>query len=203
MRASAIFWATVIPIAFVAAVLYVLYKIRRSAQERRQRSDERASALLADLKAKPAAAGMPPAASVPAAAVRGAPATTASPQPLRRRTRILSERQRVLFLILRAAMPEHCIMAHLRVGDLIEAAGSGAAQGDPRLHALARERLDFVVCDSELAPLAAIVLYEDGITRVPDESAKIDALREIGVRFLRFRADSLPRPLEMRHLVLS
>ena len=51
--------------------------------------------------------------------------------------------------------------------------------------------------------LAAIVLYESGIRQVPDESAKVEALRAIGIRFLRFRADSLPRPAEVRNLVLA
>jgi hypothetical protein len=43
----------------------------------------------------------------------------------------------------------------------------------------------------------------DASTGVPEERLKVDTLRELNVRFLRFRADSLPKPAEMRALVLG
>ena len=208
MRGMATLWAVLIPIVFVGTVLYVVRRIRRSSQERRQRSEERAAVLLANLGQQTLSGSRAADASVMAPAVAHAP-TPVPPQPaavspLKRRGRILSDAQRMLFLILRAAMPEHLIMAHIRVLDLLDAPdGPDAAERDARLRALGRERLDFVVCDSDLVPVAAIVLYAAGIEQVPDESTKIEALREVGVRFLRFRADSLPRPAEVRQLVLS
>lgn len=212
MRGTAIFWATVIPIVFVGAVLYVIYKIRRASQERRQRSSEREAALLANLQQlAPSAARQaqpsheaPQSTPPPAALVAGsATPAPAAPAALRRRARIVSESQRLLFLVLRAAMPEHFIMAHVRLVDLLDLPDATDIERDLRLRTLARERLDFVVCDSDLAPVAAIVLYAAGIERVPDESAKVEALRGIGVRFLRLRADRLPRPAELRNLVLA
>jgi hypothetical protein len=35
------------------------------------------------------------------------------------------------------------------------------------------------------------------------EQARMETLKSLGIRFLRFRADSLPRPAEMRSLVLG
>jgi hypothetical protein len=208
MGGMAIFWATIIPILFVGTVLYVIYKIRSISQERRQRTEEREAALLANMQ-KPApprtgatAANETPAVPRPASGAVGqaGPSTAA----LTRRARIVTDAQRVLFLVLRAALPEHFIMAHVRIVDLLELPhATEATERDVRLRALARERLDFVVCDNDLVPIAAVVLYEAGIQQVPDESAKIEALRAIGVRFLRFRADSLPRPVEARSLLLA
>ena len=201
MRGSATFWATLIPILFIGTVLYVMYKVRRSAQERRQRSEERAAAMLAKVHA-PARTAAPDAAPAPAAP-QIAPGVTPQAAPaLARRARILTDAQRLLFLALRAAMPEHLIMAHVRIVDLLDLSHT-AGPDDGRLRALARERLDFVVCDADLVPVAAIVLYESVIEQVPDERIKVEALRAIGIRLLRFRADSLPRPAEVRNLVLA
>jgi hypothetical protein len=211
MRAAT-FWAALAPILFIAAIVYVIYKIRRASQERRQRSDERATELLANLHAHAPARSAPaeprPAAAEPRPMATAAQAARSvqshAATALTRRARILTDAQRMLFLVLRAAMPEHLIMAHVRIVDLLDLAdGAEALERDARLRTLARERLDFVVCDSDLVPLAGIVLYAGGIDQVPDESAKIQALREIGVRFLRFRADSVPRPAEVRNLVLA
>ena len=203
MRLMTIFWATVVPIVFVATVVYVIYKIRRASQERRQRSDERAAELLTHLQTQVPTRSAPEVqggASVGGQTARAPQAPTA----LTRRGRIMTDAQRMLFLVLRAAMPEHLIMAHVRIVDLLDLPqGADALERDARLRRLARERLDFVVCDRDLVPVAAIVLYADGIAQVPDERTKIAALREIGVRFLRFRADSMPRPAEVRNLVLT
>ena len=205
MRATATLLAIVAPIVFIGTVMYVIYKIRRASQERRQRSDERATQLLTHLQNRVPAPSAPDAARAAPAALQAARASAASPATvLMRRARIVNDAQRMLFLALRVALPEHLIMAHVRIVDLLDLPqGSDALERDVRLRALARERLDFVVCDSDLAPVAAIVLYAAGIDQVPDERAKVEALREIGVRFLRFRADSVPRPAEVRNLVLT
>ena len=205
MRATAMFLAIVAPIVFVAAVLYVIHKIRRASQERRQRSDERATQLLTQLQKRVPAPGAPDTARAAPTAPQAARTPEGSPAAvLTRRARILTDAQRMLFLALRVALPEHLIMAHVRIVDLLDLPqGSAALEHDVRLRALARERLDFVVCDSDLVPVAAIVLYAAGIDQVPDERAKVEALRELGVRFLRFRADSVPRPAEVRNLVLA
>ena len=133
-----------------------------------------------------------------------AAAAPALPSTLVRRSRIFTDTQRTLYLVLRAAMPDHTIMAHVRIVDLLDLPEGGAAiEREARLRELLRERLDFVVCNSDLVPVAGLVLYDSSTELVPDESIKVESLRELGVRFLRFRADSLPRPAEIRTLVLG
>ena len=207
------FWSTVIGIALLIAVIYVIHKIRSTTRENRLRSEERAAAMLIELQrrtgtrngegATAVAPSTPIQAQAPAVQAQSATAP-APPTGLTRRARILTDGQRLLYLALRAALPDHTIMAHIRVADLLEPPQDPATvERDARLRELARQRLDFVACNRELVPVAAMVLYEAGIAAVPDESIKVDALRELGVRFLRFRADSLPRPAELRSLILG
>jgi hypothetical protein len=194
------FWSGTIVVALIAALFFTVYKIRRVTQEQRQRSAERESSLMLALQkgssARPiaaAGAAKPKPAAPPAPGVHGA---------LVRRSNILTDAQRLLYPVLRAALPEHLIMAHVRIVDLLEPESAGSVQ-DGRLRELLQERLDFVVCDSTLVPVAAVVVYAHGIANVPDESRKTEALRELGLRFLRLRADSLPDPVATRNLVLS
>ena len=130
--------------------------------------------------------------------------TLAGPLGALRRPRLLTDPQRLLYLVLRAALPDHVVMANMRMIDLLEVpAGPEAVERDPRLSALLHQRLDCVVCRNDLTPLAALGVYPASMPGAQQEQAKSDALRELGIRFLRFRADSLPRPAEMRALVLG
>jgi len=208
MRATILFWSAAVLIALIAATVYVVYKFRQASQERRQRSEERAAEMLLALHKDAAALrdsssaaattpGIPPVRS-PAAAAPAVPSTLA------RRLRILSDTQRTLYQELRTALPDHTIMAHIRIVDLLDLPAGGAPlERETRVRELLRERLDFVVCNSDLVPVAGLVLYDSGTERVPDERIKVESLRELGMRFLRFRADSLPRPAEIRSLVLG
>jgi len=207
MQSTILFWSAAILIALIAAGVYVVYKFRQASQERRQRSEERAAEMLLALHkntvprdASGAAAATPSIARVqsPAAAAPALPSTLA------RRFRILTDTQRSLYLDLRAALPDHTIMAHIRIVDLLDLPAGGAAlERETRVRELLRERLDFVVCNSDLVPVAGLVLYDSSTEPDPDERIKVESLRELGVRFLRFRADSLPRPAEIRSLVLG
>lgn len=206
MRSTFTFWLVVILIMSVAVVVYAIHKVRRAAHERQQRSDERAAAMLAALhkdavpRASPLAVNATP--GVPKASQQAAAPPIAS--TLRRRPQFLTDTQKALFLVLREAMPDHHFMGNVRVVDLLDAQITIAAmERESRLRELNRERLDFVVCSNDLVPVAAIVVYEAGIERVPDETLKVEALRELGVRFVRFRAENLPSPTEARNLILG
>jgi hypothetical protein len=206
VRTTFTFWLVVIVIVSIAVVIYAVHKVRRTAQERQQRSDERAAALLAALH-KDAVPRSDARALDPTPSAAKAPQQAAIPPPARaleRRPRFLTDTQKALFFLLREAMPDHLLMANVRVVDLLDAQITVAVlERESRLRELNRERLDFVVCSSDLVALAAIVVYEEGIERVPDETLKVTALRELGVRFVRFRAESLPRPAEVRSLILG
>src|SRR5690606_22738542 len=115
----------------------------------------------------------------------------------------ISDPQRLLYLILRAALPDHVIMANTRMIDLLEVApGPEALEHDARLRELLHQRLDCVVCGQDFVPLAAIVVHAAAMPRAPEEQKQAEALRELGIKFLRLRADTLPRPAQLLALVL-
>jgi len=226
MRASSPVWVSFLVIVLTAVVVYAIVKLRRARSEHRARSDERATAMMLALhqetrQAKSAAtatgAAIAPAAagSAPVVTASGAASTAARPQPARasapaapaamvRKPRILTDTQHLLYLALRSAMPDHTLMVNIRIVDLLDVPDQPAAiERDTRLRELLRERADVIVCNADLVPVAALVIYEAGIQAVPDERTKVEALREMGVKFLRFRADNLPRPAQLRVLILG
>ena len=208
---------TFLPIAIaVAAAAYVFLVVRRARREQRARSDERAAAMLVAMQGAPARAQVQTTAvgpltvttaTVTAAGVLPAvPSATPAPGGLAslRRPRFLTDAQRLLYLVLRAALPDHILMANTRMIDLLDVPpGPEAIEHDPRLADLLHERLDCVVCRSDLVPLAALVVYTGAMPGTAQDQARTDTLKSLGIRFLRFRADSLPRPAEMRSLVLG
>jgi hypothetical protein len=229
MKAGGAIWYIIAAVLVVAIAAYAVIATRKTRREQLQRSQERASAMMlalhqaaAESKAAvarnaargSAAAADPPAAGspAPAAAPAPAPATAkavappAPPQPLAltRRARALTDPQRLLFLVLRTALPDHVVMPNLRIVDLLDLPADVAAiERDARVAALSRQRLDFVVCNSGLEPVAAIVLHDGGEAAAAADRVRIEALREFGVRYLRFRADSLPKPAEARSFILG
>ena len=205
---------TFLPIAIlIAAVGYVVLVVRRARRSHKARSDERAAAMLVALHGKSAqprveTTTVGPITVTTATAIASNDAVVEpAPAPALdalRRPRFLTDPQRLLYLVLRAALPDHVVMANTRVIDLYDLpAGAEAVESDPRLRELLHQRLDCVVCRNDLVPLAAMVVYPAAMPPAAGEQAKAESLRGLGIKFLRFRADSLPRPAEMRSLVLS
>ena len=205
---------TLLPVAIVlAAVAYGVLSVRRVQREHRARSDERTALLLAAMHgrnpgtpaAEPEAAAAAPPERAPGADEDSLAAATEAPSlAALRRPRVLTDPQRLLYLVLRAALPDYIIMANTRVIDLLDVApGPEAVEHDARLRELLHQRLDCVVCRHDLVPLVAIVVHAAAMPRAPEEHKHAESLRELGIKFLRFRADSLPRPAEMRTLVLQ
>lgn len=206
---------TILSTAIVLAVLgYLALAVQRTRREQRTRSEERTALLLAAMHGRPGerlAETAAPAsigfAAANAASPSAPPADEAAPSAslaALRRPRFLSDSQRLLYLILRAALPDHIVMANTRMIDLLDVpAGEEALEHDPRLRELLHQRIDCVVCRNDLVPVAAMVVYASAMAHAPDEQKHADVLRELGIKFLRFRADSLPRPGVMRALVLS
>jgi len=186
----------------VALLGYGIVKVKRAREAHRARSDERAAAMMLAMHRQPAEPR--PASIAPTTAPTPTPRPARAPakSTLQRRARLLDDHQRLLYLVLRSALGDHVIMTNIRLADLVDAEGPSPAERDTKLEPLLRERLDCIVCSSDLVPLAAVMVY-DASTGVLEERVKVDTLRELDVRFLRFRADSLPKPAEMRALVLG
>jgi len=210
MSATSFPWTPLLFAIVIAGFVYAGMRFKRARAEHRARSDERAAELLRTMhqetaRAREAAPGKQATAGIEAPARQQPTAGPAAPARLARKPRLLSDHQRLLYLLLRAAFPDHVIMANIRIVDLAESAieQSARPEFEARMRQLLQERTDCVVCNNDLVPLAALVVYESATAKVPDERIKVDALRELGIKFLRFRADSLPRPAEMRALILG
>lgn len=203
MKTTPFVWTVLLVMILVALIAYAIVKVRRAREEQRARSNERAAAMLLAMhqeSAKPRPAA--PAQLQTTAPVH--PIASRQPGGLKRRPRLLDDRQRLLYLVLRAALTDHVIMANIRVADLVDAsAASTNGNHETRLQRLLQERIDCVVCNGELVPIAAVMVYDQTVATSSDERVKVDALRELGVKFLRFRADDLPKPAQMRGHILS
>jgi hypothetical protein len=133
------------------------------------------------------AAGTAPPAE-PAAALSAtatAPATSAS-KPGSRRT-FLTGPYKVLYLVLKAGLPDHHVFAHCRLGDVLATPPQGWAD----------VRVDFVVCRSDLQVVAAIEL---GVPE-PGRRDLAQPLAAAGIRHLRVQPPALPKPADVRGLI--
>lgn len=202
MQSSASMWIVLILVIAVAVLGYGIVKVRRAREAHRSRSSERAAAMLLAMHQESA---RPRPISAPPSGATAEPRAAVVPlkQTLQRRVRLLHDNQRLLYLVLRTALNDHVVMVNIRIADLVDGdAGPAYGERETKLRLLLQERLDCIVCSNDLVPLAAAMIY-DATSGVPDERVKAEALRELGVRFLRFRADTLPKPAEMRALVLG
>lgn len=216
-------WSLLLIGLLIAIGAYALLAVGRASRAQRARSEERAAALLVELQARGGAAAAPkpasateraPAAHGTQASLSGAGAASAgdAPEPaaplasLRslRRPRLLTDPQRLLYLLLRSALPDHVVLANMRAVDMLDLPPAPEAlAADPRLTMLLHRRLDCVVCRADLTPVAALVI-DAGTAPAPNREQETGVLlRELGVRFLRMRSDSLPRPAAMRALILG
>jgi hypothetical protein len=111
----------------------------------------------------------------------------------------LEGRAKVLYLVLRAALPDHHIFVYTRLTDVIKPIGQAMTpQGRARF---AQSRMDFVVCNKELNVVAMLDI-SDG-TR-PDDPMKHllqPQLAAAGIRYARVAPNAIPKPAEAKQLV--
>ena len=138
-----------------------------------------------------AAAATPAAAPVPAMAS----APTAGKPP----GAFLHGPPKVLYLVLKAALPDHHIFVYTRLTDVINPIGKPLTpQGRAQF---AQSRMDFVVCNKALN-VVALLDISDG-TR-PDDPMKQHLqpqLAAAGIRYVRVAPDAIPKPAEAKRLV--
>ena len=106
---------------------------------------------------------------------------------------------KVLYLVLKAALPDHHIFVYTRLTDVVKPIGrpmtpQGRAQ-------FAQSRMDFVVCNKVLN-VVALFDISDG-TR-PDDPMKQHLqpqLAAAGIRYVRVAPTAIPKPAEAKQLV--
>ena len=108
---------------------------------------------------------------------------------------------KLVFLALKAGLPDHHVFPYARLADAVRPVGQPLTpQGRAQF---AQARVDFVVCDKDLTVVAMLDIT-DG-TR-PDDPLKRQLepqLLATGVRYLRLAPDVLPKPTQIRALVLG
>jgi hypothetical protein len=108
-----------------------------------------------------------------------------------RRDHFLSGAVKLAFFLCKSGLRDHHVFAHVRLATLSATGVSDAA--------LARASIDLLVCNAEMSAVAAIdVIGPEGSAT---DTLKVDYLRSLGIRYLRFSARTLPKPEEIRTLL--
>ena len=135
------------------------------------------------------------------AAVNKAPVTVAAGYS--RKARLLEQRDALLYLLLRAGLPDHEVFYGLTLAGVIEPAS--AVRGYEReqgLRRLAQMKLDFVVCNKRLETVAVVMFETSGPAKdaVHGVRAILDAA---GVRLVMIDPLAMPRHQQIRGLILA
>jgi hypothetical protein len=132
--------------------------------------------------------------SAPAAASVPGPGTSIKP-----RTAFLNGPNKLLFLVLKAALPDHQIFVNVRLVDAVQIVGQPPT---PQARAqLAQARVDFVICNKQLAVIALLDITDGNRA---DDLLKRQIEPQItaaGGRYLRVAPTGIPKPAEARSLV--
>jgi hypothetical protein len=99
---------------------------------------------------------------------------------------------KLCYLVVKTALPDHHVFCNARLLDALELHAG---------HPLANARIDIVVCNKELAPVAAIDISNAGERDTSAEREKVERLHSAGVRCLRFTPGGIPKPAELRDLI--
>jgi len=175
-----------------AAIAYVVWSYRARAAAREAASRERLALLVGSPKASAPQAATAPRDSltVPAASpVSVAPSQAARPEVL------LDPPSRLVYLLIRAGLPDHEVLARVRAGAVLAALDRAAAASP------FQPELDFVVCDKGFRVVC--VLFIGTPATAPAKAAMADRLAAAGIRVSWADPAALPRRDAMRALLLG
>jgi hypothetical protein len=193
---------------WLGVIVWLVITYQRRVGGRQRATDAQAEQLMAEAraaKAAQAAAAAPlPASATGAAPVAGVAAAGSGPQ-WHGRERLLDPQRGLIYLLLRAGLPEHEIFANLSLADVASVGAQWQGfEREQRVRRLQQTRVDFVVCTRRLQPVAVIAVREAG------DAAEVERLRfteecltAAGVRHVSFDPAALPRHGELRALVLG
>ena len=174
----------------VVAVAYVIWAYRKRTADKEARSRERLVALVG----VPHGAGAPR--QQPVAAAAAQPATAVAPAAA---VSLLTPPERLLYYVLKAGLPDHEIFPHVSLASVLGApAGASGPALDPQ-RGLARQDIDFVVCDKNMRVAAAIVLNDQARGLGAESLSR--ALASTGIRLVTVNAAALPRREQVRAVI--
>lgn len=194
------FWYLLVLAPFIVIPI-VWWNYRRKLAEREQIAGARWGSLVREVEAPQGDRGLDGPASV--AAVATSPAIAAQYAP---RERVLDPAQTVLYYLLKSGLADHEIMPMVALGCLLSVPAEPAgSEREQRLRALARETVDFLVCNKSMKPVAVVDLLAQeapaALTTAPDFRTR--CLAHSGIRHLRLVRGALPKREEVRGLVLG
>ena len=145
-----------------------------------------------------AVSAQPAAAQAPASRVTTRPPAFAAAK-VKPKGAFLAGPNKLLYLVLRTALPDHQIFPNVRLADALQIAGQPPT---PQARAqLAQARVDFVVCNKQLA-VVALVDISDGNRADDVLKRQIEPqINAAGSRYLRVAPTAIPKPAEARSLV--
>jgi hypothetical protein len=141
-------------------------------------------------------------ATAPAAVVAAAPArATIATATIKPKTSFLGGPNKLLFLVLRTALPDYQIFPNVRLADAVQIAGQPPT---PQARAqLAQARVDFVICNKELAVIALLDITDGNRADDVLKRQLEPQLLAAGGRYLRIAPNSIPKPAAVRALVFG
>jgi very-short-patch-repair endonuclease len=129
-------------------------------------------------------------------------AETQDKPPYYKKKTLLDEKEQVLFHRLIEAMPDHYVMAQVRLADIVGVKKSENWQS--WFNKISRKSVDFVICNKSFVVLACIEL--DGKTHEQEDRQKADntkdeALNAAGIPIVRINANALPPTNEIKTIL--
>ncbi len=112
------------------------------------------------------------------------------PSPME--TELLAREERLVYLLLKVALPEFEVLTHVSSAKLL-----------PRGEHLGLAVLDFVVCRKDFRPVAVVVLDRAGEPAHPSRSRALAELAGTGVKLAHWRVEQLPSRTAVRNWVLD
>lgn len=196
-------------VAGVVVIGVFVWNYRRQAAAREAASAERMKAFLEQARAEAgvrpdAVAAAPTPTAVPAAA-KAAPNVALSPlSGFALRAPLLDAQQRALYLLLKIGLPDHVIFACVSLGAFIRSAEhvAGFAR-EAQERRLADVAADFVVCDKSMKPVAAVQCGARSGKAAETAAFAAACAASVGLRWVEISPQALPRPDEIKTLLLG
>lgn len=190
-----LFWYLLLIAVPVALVGYLIWRHRRQSAERAAASAGRLVAILNDSGVEPADADSMSSRAQASGASPAAPG-------LGVRHRMLSPPQTLAYYLLRTALADHIVLAHVALDAVLEPDAAAASGSDENRRRLAAHVVDFVIADKSTKPVAVVEM------RARDAESHATTVRRqwivrAGLRYILFDPGALPRKEAIREIVFG
>lgn len=183
----------------VLAAAYIVWAYRRKTARRDSVSNQRYRQMFGAATSRTAAP------LVDEAGRQRVPNVAASPQ-FSKRERLLEPQETLLYYLLKTGLPDHEVFPGVELAavvDVTSAAGSVAHERQRRR--LSQHRLDFLVCNKAMQPIAVVELAMPAadMAAAQDLKFKADCLGMAGIKYMRIEPAAIPKREDVRTIVLG